>query len=381
MNSLVGGAVPPTMTPTAHMVWASAMDGSLRQVSLAALSPRHAGPLKERLELEDVYRCLRPADDVIRFALGRDFDQDEVRKRLNGITLGELGGGPVHAGFSVVNADLGVIEFGSTRPLRGDLPPPPVEVLERALGVKRLPESLCALPVNNVFLGTGDDNTYLRYLINLFGALAASGAVSRLEIDPGYTRERIIEGGHFYGRLDAQFVSDDERVALSFSTGELRWDAPRSFWRWWIDNFTFGFVRFPGRYSLLPDFARKTTFPIEVELLREDDRNTLEGHDILRRGFENLFKRFLANPSKHHFRLWFQNDFLRLGYFCVGAGIPHTSSLISFDQGLEAAMRAFQMDEFGQYYPRGGPPRVAGDDALQGSARSGSPPIIPRLRI
>lgn len=217
--------------------------------------------------MNNIAQLFVPSTDLARFIVGPK-GLKNVQKRIDDLKVGDLRNGNGFyippSSFTVIDKELGLIQFGPAHNSYDLIHIQPIRVLEKALG-RRLPENLMAIartdfPEDEEMSCTreeilGEELSYARSLVAIFSALQAMGA----------TLESTGPEDHQLG-LKATFESDRTRLEI--------------------------FTRAARVYSHSPSH-----FGLWVTLQNESDRNHPNGHALLKRGLRRLIEPLTARTS------------------------------------------------------------------------------------
>ncbi len=210
---------------------------------------------------------------VARFLVGPD-GLPSVQERVDSITAkqfrdsgySELPGPP-----RVVDQTLGIVQFGPRPDRRGYLTEP-IEVLEQALGVKRLPEPIHT--VVTVFPLPTDGADYRHGLLQALSGLIAMGGVFRHKVS-AQAAAMAVDQRYFSSNPMVTFTT--EQILLTFSINtcfDLR-----------------------GHRFHLRAMDNKLTFVLTAALRQNEDQNSQAGHDVLAGGLTTLLEPFLTDTA------------------------------------------------------------------------------------
>lgn len=203
---------------------------------------------------------------------------ETVKSKVDAITVGQLreaGFASVPDKFDLVDERLGIIRFGDPQDLEPHFQP--ITVLENALGLRRLPETLEAYASMTPH---EDADAFSISLSLLLSALIASGAAFNHGVKEEDLREAV-ERNHFAAHPSVIFQSNTVRLTLSTSM-------------------RFNYEPTTGAFHLYHTNITGTgigIFRMRASLVQTEDTLCVEGNDILKEGLMQLIEPFTRDEA------------------------------------------------------------------------------------
>lgn len=221
--------------------------------------------------ISTVMNLFRAGFQAPRFITGQN-DPRAIQDPIDRITIRDLRecGEGIPKSFTIVDPSIGLVQFGRPGSAWDEngylLPPSPVRVIERALGVRALPEPLLSsawLPANR--------KTPVAAMLAFYSALKAAGA----RIEHKIHRMQDEEFDQTFGQPRAVFEGEIVRLTIEGQTLFSRGTFDDNYGPWG-----------PARCSLEAAFQREDDL---MKLLEQD----LSGWDALSEGLRQILTPFV----------------------------------------------------------------------------------------
>lgn len=217
--------------------------------------------------------------DAPRFRVGPEAlhgNPSVISQKIYNMPAGALQGSlymPDVDGYEVLDKEAGIIKWGPYRSLPRGWHRLPIKAMEKALGTKALPETIfCNIYLN---LHEGDKG------VQLYKLLAGLTAIGKPRIDIETSNQTLGYNVHISWQTDNVELKESVYAKL---------------------------VNTDGQYKL----SGYTHQPfLSTYLLREEDQNCVEGHNLLREGLLTLLSPFVAKDAMVQLQLSEDSRFIK----------------------------------------------------------------------